>query len=73
MMDHLIEGDSLKNSCFYCLKSDEEMVWKSDFESDMHYKVHKCDCGRESRLRMPFYGSGDDTFNIKKKSIEDKL
>lgn len=73
MMDHLIDSNFLKHSCIYCLKSSEGIDWKSNFENEIHYKSGKCDCGKELRLRMPFYGSGEDSFNEKKKSIEDKI
>ena len=74
-MDHLIDNDFFKISCSYCLKSTKEIEWKSEFESEMHYKSGKCDCGKELRIRVPFYGSGDDGFNgsEKKKCIEDKI
>ena len=75
MMDHLIDNDFFKIACSYCLKSTKEIEWKSEFEIEIHYKSGKCDCGKELKIRMPFYGSGHDTLNEhkKKKSIEDKI
>ena len=45
------------------------MERKSEFEKEIHYKSCKCDCGKELRLRMPFYGSGEDSFNAKNKKL----
>ena len=73
MIDHLINNNSIKDSCLYCLNSGNNLNWKSDFEREVHYKSCKCDCGKELRLRMPFYGSGEDSFDDKNKSIEDKI
>ena len=75
MMNHLIDNDFLKIACPYCLKSTNELKWKSEFEIEMHYKSSKCDCGKELRMRMHFYGSGDLEVNEsnKKGSIEDKI
>ena len=74
-MDHLIDNDFFKIACPYCLKSNEDMEWKSEFEMEMHYKSSKCDCGKELKFRVNFNGSGHDSFNgsEKKKSIEDKI
>ena len=51
------------------------MNWKSEFEMEIHYKLGKCDCGKELRIRVPFHSSGHDSINgtKKKKSIEDKI
>ena len=73
MMDHLIDTSFLKLSCFYCLKKSDEMDWKSEFENEIHYKLNNCECGKELRVRVPFYGSGDDNFNSKNKTIEDRI
>ena len=75
MMDHLIDNNFFNIACFYCLKNSSELDWKSEFEMEIHYKSCKCDCGKELRIRMPFYGSGHDSINVskKKKSIEDKI
>ncbi len=75
MMDHLIDSTFLKIACSYCLKSSSELDWKSEFEREIHYKSCTCDCGKELKIRMPFYSSGHDTINKhkKKESIEDKI
>ena len=75
MIDHFIDSTFLKIACYYCLKSSSELDWKSEFDREIHYKSGICDCGKELKIRMTFYGSGHDTFNEhkKKKSIEDKI
>lgn len=42
-------------------------IWSTQFFGDFHYKIHKCSCGRENRVRMKFRGSGHDDFNVEKK------
>ena len=75
MMDHLIDSNFFNIACSYCLKNNEDVEWKSEFELEIHYKSCKCDCGKELKVRVPFYGSGEDSFNgfKQKKSIEDKI
>jgi len=74
-MDHLIDSTFFNIACSYCLKSSSEMDWHSEFEKEIHYKSSKCDCGKELKIRMHFYGSGHDDINLSKnnKSIEDKI
>ena len=35
----------------------------SNIDKEIHYKSSKCDCGKELKVKVPFYGSGEDSFN----------
>lgn len=62
-MGHIVEHwDVLE--CDYCTAEIERDGWKADWDdsSDRYYKTLKCDgCGKHTRVRFNFFGSGHDT------------
>ena len=71
---HIIREKDQKNVCTYCGNSLISMDWDSAFEGDSLYKVLHCTCGRKVVVKMPFMGSGHDswskTTNLDKKIEE---
>ena len=85
---HLITEGFTRTVCPYCWRTMNEREWGSEFEREVHYKSAVCECGKNIRLKVDFQGSGhddwqerttpflpkkDDTENLTKSSIEDKL
>lgn len=61
--DHIIEEISTKQRCVYCNKALEKNTWHSAFQGELHYKTTRCECGKESRVRVNFAGSGHDSWD----------
>ena len=61
---HLMQEDEQKHICAYCGKRANPKKWKSRFDGDAHYKELKCTCGRKVTIRVPFMGSGDDSWSM---------
>ncbi|NQU79371.1 hypothetical protein HQ545_06410 [Candidatus Woesearchaeota archaeon] len=58
---HIIGKDNQKQSCPYCGKKVEKSGWRSLFDqTNHHYKIHNCECGREINIKVDFMGSGHD-------------
>ena len=68
---HIFREDELIDHCIYCNREITKDMWKSEFVGFIHYKVAKCECGRETRIKVDFDGSGDDSWIEKK--IEEKI
>ncbi len=69
-MHHIIRESDLKHACPYCGRSTQTRKWESSFDSNKHYKVLECMCGRKVSIRMPFSGSGHDDWGLDKKVEE---
>ena len=67
--DHLVREEDNLFECLYCGRDLERKEWISEFCGPLHYKVAKCECGKKSRVKIPYSGSGHDEFN-KDKSLE---
>ncbi len=62
MKHHIVSEPDQRVRCIYCNDDKHLRLWKSEFESEIHYKVFLCDCGARTRIRMKFMGSGHDTW-----------
>lgn len=71
VMHHLINEQNQKEICPYCKRNLDGKSWKSEFNSDHHYKTTMCGCGKTISIKMSFYGSGHDDWQNKK--LEDKI
>ena len=63
-----------ERTCPYC-GIDKVLKWSNTFEGKSLYKVHKCGgCGRKVTVKMPFMGSGDDSWgkDLDKRVEEDE-
>lgn len=61
--EHIIEEIDTKQRCVYCNKLIEKNTWQSIFHGEIHYKTTKCECGKESRVKVDFAGSGHDSWD----------
>ncbi|MBS3141796.1 hypothetical protein J4464_00230 [Candidatus Woesearchaeota archaeon] len=51
-------------SCAYCRNDQQGVSWRSVHDSHLHYKERDCTrCGRVSRIRVDFIGSGHDAWD----------
>lgn len=58
---HIIQESDQKNICPYC--GNKHLKWKSKFDGTSHYKEHVCSCGRKVTIKVPFMGSGHDSWS----------
>jgi len=63
MKEHLAKEEHLKEVCLYCGRSMENKHWLSMHHREILYKILHCECGRKAMVRMPFFGSGHDSWN----------
>ena len=56
----MIRENDQKHACPYCGKKAD---WKSRFDNNKHYKEFLCNCGRRVSIKMPFAGSGHDSWS----------
>lgn len=61
--EHIIKEIDTKQRCVYCNKVMEKSIWHSSFHGEIHYKTTNCVCGKESRIRVDFAGSGHDSWD----------
>ncbi|MFH1510785.1 MAG: hypothetical protein ABIF10_03775 [Candidatus Woesearchaeota archaeon] len=82
MKDHLVTEDHFRKACVYCGK--ELKGWKPMHVSEVFYSMVRCGCGKKAVVRMPFLGSGHDSWHstvfevppdrkIKLRTLENKL
>ena len=62
----------MEKKCMYCSKELDD-DWKSEWESEIHYKVNTCSCGRKHWVSVSFIGSGHDKTMTEKESIDSIL
>jgi DNA-directed RNA polymerase subunit RPC12/RpoP len=67
---HVIRESDQKQVCPYCGSSTRAKSWSSLFDSNSHYKVLQCGCGRKITMKMGFIGSGHDSWGLDKKVEE---
>jgi len=67
---HIISETDLKDVCPYCGRHNASMLWNSTFDNNVLYKELNCSCGRKVSVKMPFIGSGHDSWQ---KSIDKKV
>jgi DNA-directed RNA polymerase subunit RPC12/RpoP len=60
---HIITENDQKNTCPYCGKNIRSKRWKSVFDYNSLYKEVHCTCGKRVTIKMPFMGSGDDSWS----------
>ncbi len=60
-MDYML-NKALGGKCQYCAKDLQAEEWKSNFDSTRHYKTLPCACGKRNWCKVPFDGSGHDSF-----------
>ncbi len=63
MKHHLVNEIDQKIQCIYCNSEAPLHEWRSEFESELHYKVFACRCGKSTRVRVKFHGSGHDNWS----------
>lgn len=73
MKEHLMTEKDMQKFCLYCSKKHKELEWNSEFYREVHYKVIECDCGKISRVKAEFLGSGHDCWNEKNSPPQEKL
>ena len=71
-MHNVVNDSDQRFNCIYCGKNLVDSKWKSDFCEDKHYKLTICECGKEARMKVEFFGSGHDNWE-KESTIEDKI
>jgi hypothetical protein len=49
--------------CMYCNKQLDRKKWKSHFNMHKHYKINRCECGKESRVDVDYESSGHEEWN----------
>ncbi|MFC1741525.1 hypothetical protein ACFL3V_03240 [Nanoarchaeota archaeon] len=71
---HIICEDDLKRSCPYCGSSTTLRKWRSVFSTcNSHYKECDCKCGHKVSVKMPFMGSGHDSWNKDLKNLDKRI
>ena len=63
MKEHLATEHHFRDSCIYCGRKLAGKPWKAIHSRERLYSALKCDCGKKAMIRMPFYGSGHDSWN----------
>jgi hypothetical protein len=61
-MHHIVKEAEGKLNCMYCGADLTKKQWTSNFHGHMHYKIMKCSCGKNSKVRVT-YGSGHDSWD----------
>ena len=60
--------------CFYCEDGLSKDSCHSRWEGGQHhYKILKCDCGKDNWFKVDFTGSGHDSFVKGNDSIESRV
>ncbi len=67
---HMISEAHTKDKCPYCGTNHPSQLWSSSFAYNDHYKVLNCSCGRRITIKMPFMGSGHDSWS---KGLDKKI
>jgi len=61
--EHLVREMHLKETCIYCGHDLRDKKWTALHHREKLYMTHKCTCGRHMVVRLPFLGSGHDSWN----------
>jgi len=64
------DDDHSKLNCLYCGNDFKGESWESTWNSDTHYKIRKCTCGKEVRIPVEFIGDGNDMWDGTKKNFD---
>ncbi|MBW2964291.1 hypothetical protein KY363_02425 [Candidatus Woesearchaeota archaeon] len=61
-------------SCPYCGKDTDRKQWRSVFSTcNSHYKECTCACGHKVTVRVPFIGSGHDSWNSRFRNLDKRI
>jgi DNA-directed RNA polymerase subunit RPC12/RpoP len=61
---HIVSEADQKHACPYCGKNTALKQWESVFDvSNLHYKECRCSCGHRVTVKVPFMGTGHDSWN----------
>lgn len=72
MRHHLVKEGGNPWHCLYCSTELSANDWQSVWESQFHYKVTRCKCGKKQRVKVNFCGSGHDDWDEQFSFIFDK-
>ncbi len=71
---HVICQEDQLKVCPYCGKTPDIKKFKSSFDgSNSHYKDMLCSCGKRISIKVPFAGSGHDSWNKKIKDLDKRI
>ncbi|MFH1053925.1 MAG: hypothetical protein V1740_05920 [Candidatus Woesearchaeota archaeon] len=73
VLHHIFTESDLRNFCPYCKSDISENEWKSLFHAQIHYKESECTCGKSLKIRVPFIGTGHDSWDGKQTWKRDVL
>jgi hypothetical protein len=61
---HIMRDADQQQVCPYCGRRTDGGKWESVFDnSNFHYKMHRCECGRKVTVKVDFMGSGHDCWS----------
>jgi hypothetical protein len=63
LKDHIVREHHLRETCVYCGRDLKEKHWEPMHCSERLYNMLKCECGKKAVIRLPFLGSGHDSWN----------
>ena len=63
MKEHLATEDNFREQCIYCGRSMEDRKWQTLHHREVLYKITHCECGKKAMIKMPFFGSGHDSWS----------
>jgi hypothetical protein len=77
---HLLKEEGILETCIYCGRGLDASSWKTSLHLRKHYKVTKCECGKEQKITVPYPSSGHDDWvartiwldNLETKIIENE-
>ena len=71
---HIISEDDQTQVCPYCGKTPDTGKFRSEFdESNFHYKVLLCTCGKRLSIKLKSMGSGHDSWNKRFKDLDKRI
>ena len=71
---HVISQEDQLKTCPYCGKTPDIRNFRSAFnEMNGHYKDMVCGCGKSISIKVPFAGSGHDSWNKRFKDLDKRI
>lgn len=61
--EYIIKEESAKQRRAYCNRLLKNKMWHSSFHGELYYKTTRCECGKESRIKVDFAGSDYDSWD----------
>ena len=63
--------ETSRDNCPYCGTDIRDLMFRTKFELNFHYKELECNCGRKISFKMSWIGSGHDNWN--KKNLDTRI